>query len=195
MKVEERQKVFTTLINEYESEGYVAMEHTISVLIANLMTIVTALPIVIICGVIYFNVHAVGEIYIKSSDLIVMIFLIIGFCFIHELLHGVTWRYFCKDKKSISYGVMWKQLTPYCTCSEPLNFKGYILGGLMPLIVIGLGIFIVALVLGNTMLFVLSVFNILGTAGDLTIALMLLKHRKSIIIDHPTKCGFITFNK
>lgn len=90
---------------------------------------------------------------------------------------------------------MWKEVTPYCCCSEPLSFKGYILGGLMPFLVIGIGMFIIALVLGNNMIFILSMFNILGASGDLTIALMLLKCRKSVIIDHPTKCGFVTFNK
>lgn len=200
MKAEDRQKVFNSLKKQYESEGYVISEHTISVLTANLMTFVVALPIVIICGAIYFNVHKLFgsgsvEIYIKSKNLIFMIFLIIAFCFIHEFLHGITWSWFCKDKKSISYGIMWKEITPYCCCTEALTFKSYILGGLMPFLVIGIGLFLVSLMLGNLVIFLVSIFNIIGASGDLTIALMLLKHRKSVIIDHPTKCGFVTFDK
>ena len=201
MKPSERQEVFETLKAKYEGEGYVTKEHTISVLTANLMAFVIALPIVIICGVIYFNVYHpfdknnTAVIYISSVELILGLILMIAFIFIHELLHGMTWKRFCKDKKSISYWLMWKQATPYCCCVEPLTFKGYILGGLMPFIVIGIGLFIVALVLENTMIFILSMFNIIGASGDLTIALMLLKCRKSVIIDHPTKCGFVTFNK
>lgn len=201
MKPAERQNTFENLKAKYESEGYVVKEHTISVLTANLMAFVVALPIIIICGVIYFKVYHLFDknnsviIYANSPELIVGVILIIAFIFIHELLHGITWRKFCKDRKSISYGVMWKELTPYCCCSEPLSFKGYILGGLMPFLVIGIGMFIIALMLGNNMIFILSMFNILGASGDLTIALMLLKCRKSVIIDHPTKCGFVTFNK
>lgn len=201
MKPAERQNAFKTLKAKYESEGYMVKEHTISVLTANLMAFVIALPIVIICGVIYFKVYHLFDknnsaiIYITSQELILGVVLIIAFIFIHELLHGITWRRFCKDKKSISYGVMWKQATPYCCCAEPLTFKGYILGGLMPFLVIGIGLFIVALALGNSMIFILSMFNIIGASGDLTIALMLLRCRKSVIIDHPTKCGFVTFNK
>lgn len=200
MKAEERQKIFNRLRKEYEEEGYSTREHTISVLTANLMTFVVALPIVIICGIIYFNVHNFLEnstviLQITLGDMVLVFPLVIALCFIHEWLHGVTWRSFCKDKKSISYGMMWKQLTPYCCCAEPLSFKAYILGGLMPFLVLGIGVFLVSLALGNFVVFVISVFNIFSAAGDLTVVLMLMKCRNSIIIDHPTKCGFVTFNK
>lgn len=42
---------------------------------------------------------------------------------------------------------------------------------------------------------ILSLFNILRTGGDTTIVLLLLKYKNSILIDHPTGCGFITFTK
>ena len=40
---------------------------------------------------------------------------------VHELLHGITWACYAKSGwKSISFGVMWKLLTPYCHCNEPI---------------------------------------------------------------------------
>ncbi|MEG2919047.1 MAG: DUF3267 domain-containing protein [Clostridium sp.] len=201
MKPQERQEIFKTLKDKYESEGYKTREHTISVLKANLMVFVTAAPIALICAVIYFNLHPLFEnmnsvtIYLDFKSMILIWILAVVFCFIHEFLHGITWGWFCKDKKNISYGVMWKQLTPYCCCAEALTFKRYILGGLMPFLVIGLGMFLVSLVLGNLVIFLLSILNIIGASGDLTVVLMLLKCRNSIIVDHPTKCGFVTFDK
>lgn len=195
MKSEKRQTVFNMLRTQYISEGYISKEYTLSIFKANLISFVITLPIIIICCAIYLNVHNLSEVYIKWKDLIFIIFLMIAFFFIHELIHGITWKYFCKDKKNISYGIMLKQLTPYCCCSEALNFNGYILGILMPFIIIGMGGFIIALILSNDMLLILSLLNITTASGDLTIALMLLNHRNSIIIDHPTKCGFVAFNK
>jgi hypothetical protein len=67
---------------------------------------------------------------------IVLIALTIGII-LHEL-HGITWAKYTKDGfKSIRFGVLWKFLTPYCHCKEPL-VKHYIIGGIMPAIVLGL---------------------------------------------------------
>jgi hypothetical protein len=48
---------------------------------------------------------------------------------LHELIHGITWAKYTKDGfKSIRFGVLWKFLTPYCHCKEPLLVKHYIIG-------------------------------------------------------------------
>lgn len=93
MKPAERQNTFENLKAKYKSEGYVVKEHTISVLTANLMAFVVALPIIIICGAIYFKVYHIFDknnsviIYANLPELILGVILIIAFIFIHELLH------------------------------------------------------------------------------------------------------------
>ena len=45
---------------------------------------------------------------------------------VHELIHGITWACYAPSGwKSISFGVMWKMLTPYCHCDEPMHIPGY----------------------------------------------------------------------
>ena len=78
---------------------------------------------------------------------------------------------------------------------KPLTFGKYLLGGLMPFLVLGLGLFLVALFAKNEMLLLCSLYNILCAGGDTTIACILLKHRHAVIIDHPTECGFWAFEK
>lgn len=40
---------------------------------------------------------------------------------VHELIHGITWACYAPSGwKSISFGVMWKMLTPYCRCDAPV---------------------------------------------------------------------------
>ncbi len=195
MKSELRTEIFNKMKNEYEKQGYQTTERVISVLKANLMAFVTAGPIAIVFWIVYSVIVPYSEMEYSLENSIIFLALIISSIFAHELLHGFGWGILCKDKKSISYGVMWKQLTPYCACSEPLSFSKYMFGVLLPLIVLGVGLFLVSLAIESKLILYISVLNILSAGGDVTVSLMLLKHRKSIIVDHPTKCGFIAFDK
>jgi hypothetical protein len=65
----------------------------------------------------------------------------------------------------------------------------------MPFIVLGLGIFLASIITNSIFLLALSMFNIIAAGGDITIALMLLKHKNALIIDHPTECGFWAFSE
>ncbi len=199
------------MVEEYENirlnmkkEGYTESICTISILKANVMALILALPFIIICIVVYHNKWSnlgpqIVEFFDVSSSFkeMILFWLIMLTSFaIHELIHGITWSLFCQNKwKSIHFGIMWSSLTPYCHCKEELKFKGYILGGLMPLFMLGFGVFIISLFTHSIMLFVLSLVNIIGAGGDMLISLMLIKYKNSIIFDHPTECGFIAFTK
>lgn len=187
---------FEEMKETLENEGYKGKQCTISVLKANLMAFVTAGPIAVICLFIYlkmspqlqgsFSMYGIGAFFIA----------ILASIFIHEFIHGITWSLFCKNRwKSIHIGMMWRQLTPFCCCLEPLKFRSYILGGLMPLLILGLGLFGVALVTQNMFVLGVSLMNILVAGGDTTIVVMLLKHKEAVIIDHPAECGFWAFSK
>lgn len=187
---------YNKVCNEMLLQGYTKHNKTISVLKANVMALVTAGPVAFVCFVLYMLKWKVTSFTFTIWAPLVFLTISLICIFVHELLHGLTWALFCKDGwKSIHLGFMWRSLTPYCTCKEPLNFKSYLLGGLMPFFILGIVWFGVAYVRGNLLLLTLSLFNILAAGGDTTIALMLLKYRKACIIDHPTECGFVAFTK
>ena len=93
--------------------------------------------------------------------------------------------------------MMWKVLTRYCACAEPLNFTQYFLGALMPFFVLGFGAFFVALATKSIACLAFSMLSMLAAGGDITIVCMLLKYRKekALFADHPTECGFYAFVK
>ena len=111
---------------------------------------------------------------------------------VHELIHGITWSFFAKRGwRSVSFGVMWKLLTPYCHCSEPLPIRGYMAGALMPFILMGLLPAIVALFIGNLSLLTLGIIFIAAAAGDLWMSWLLTKERPDcMVLDHPTEAGY-----
>lgn len=190
-------------IENYENEkgkfielGYEEKIETISVLKANLFAFVTAGPFAILAIVIYFMKWQHISFFLNMADTLIFFTLIIVSIVVHELIHGIGWRMCCKNGwKSIHFGVIWKWLAPYCHCKEPLKFKSYIFGGLLPFFILGILMFLIALITGNSMLLIISIINILAAGGDTTIAFILLKYQDAEILDHPTQCGFVAFRK
>ena len=178
-KKQERIENFESQREKMKKAGYKESSGIISVLRANVLAFATAGPICIAAYILYF---------IRWGES--------GAIFVHELLHGLGWSLNCKDGwKSIAFGVMWSSLTPYCHCREPLKFGSYSVGLYLPFCVLGLGLFAVSMIVPNNTVFLLAVLNMLSAGGDLTIGCYLLKHKNGLILDHPTDCGFISFEK
>ena len=134
--------------------------------------------------------------YVKWTILLVAaLFLTV----VHELIHGLTWGLFAKERfKSIEFGVIWKMLTPYCTCKEPLKKNQYIVGSLMPCLILGILPCIISWFNQNIWVLLMGVIMIMGAGGDLLISKMILssKNRQSgLYLDHPTEVGLVVFTK
>jgi hypothetical protein len=194
--LQQRTAVFEQQRARMRAEGYREINCVISVLKANVMAFLTAGPIAIVCLVLYGMVRGILLGFERSWEPLVFFVLFLALVPVHELLHGLTWSLFCKDGWSgINFGMMGKSLTPYCTCREPLRFGHYLLGCLMPLLVLGVGFFLAALLVGSPLLAYLGVVNILAAGGDITISFLALRHRKGWFLDHPSACGFLVFEK
>lgn len=178
------------------NQGYKEYTGTMSVIKINLMALVTAGPFALLAIIIYMLRWGELSLDFNLLNYFAFLFLLILSIFIHEFLHGLTWHFFCKKKwKSIKFGVMWEYLTPYCHCKEPLRFSHYILGGLMPFFVLGIGLSVLGILLHSNLIIIIGALNILSAGGDTTISCMLLPYRNSILIDHPSACGFVAFKK
>ena len=125
-------------------------------------------------------------------------FILLSFAliFVHEALHGVTFAAFAPHRfRNIEFGVIWKYMTPYCTCLEPLHRFGYFLALLMPFLVLGLLPCVISLFTGSIVCMIIGLLMISGAGGDLTILAKLLsfptKGKEVLYVDHPTECGSI----
>ncbi|MBE6053628.1 MAG: DUF3267 domain-containing protein [Clostridium sartagoforme] len=181
------------------SEGYKAEVSYISVLKANIMAFLTAGPFAVLIFGAYSKLWNGIYLEIKSPYSLILAWVLLVLSIpVHEFLHGFTWRFFCKEGwKSIKFGVLWSKLTPYCHCKEPLNVNKYLIALLMPFFILGIVTGILAIILESPVMLFFSAFSILGAGGDTTIALKILKYRKRdiVILDHPTECGFVAFEK
>lgn len=177
-------------------QGYRDYIGTISIIRANIMAFVTAGPFMILAFIIYISVWGGLSYQFNLLGYFIFLLLLTASLPLHEFIHGFTWHFFCKDRwKSIQFGVIWEYLTPYCHCREPLPCGKYLLGGLMPFLILGIGVSFLGIIFHSSMLISLGILNILAAGGDTTIACMAIKYRGCILLDHPTECGFIAFKK
>ena len=195
-----RKEAFEQARVELEAQGYRIHPLVISVVSANVGALATALPLDVVprrrilsCCILS------GRRVLPACRFWPFAFLaFVVLTVVHELVHGLTWSLFAKSGwKSVSFGVIWKYLTPYCTCNEALSRRAYIVGALMPTLVLGILPVLAAYATGSLFLLVVGLLTIPGGGGDLTIALKMLRFKPDggevLYLDHPYECGLVAF--
>ena len=198
---QKRMENFDSVKTSFLENGYEMKEHTLGIVYANVIAFFVSFPFMapVIALFILFHRASIIEIFDYSRIWFFLPAYIIAVV-LHEAVHGVTWGLFAKNHfKSINFGLMKEMLTPYCTCSEPLEKRHYILGSLMPLFLIGYLPAVIGVFTSQGWLFLLGIIMILGAGGDIIITYRMLRYKsekkETVYFDHPVKCGFITFEK
>ncbi len=167
-------------------------EYIISFSRANLIGILLIIPIgVVLLGpFIYFWDY---DTFSEGMQSVLKIPVILGGILAHELLHGAGWIFFTKKGiQSIRLGIKWSALTPYCHCKEPLKVKQYVIGAILPLMLLGIIPSLGGIITGKGPLFSFGLVFTWASGGDMIILYYLKKlNRNTLISDHPNKMGFI----
>ncbi len=177
---------------------------TISIEKANVIAMLMIIPIGILFALPYcliwgskpwFSLSGIASNPVMSA-LTVVLALIIGII-VHEGIHGITWAIFAKKGfRSISFGILWKMLTPYCHCDEPMQVRHYVLGAIMPALLLGIIPSIVAIAIGNAALLVFGMFFTLAAGGDFLIIYTIRKEKPDTLVeDHPSEAGCFVYRK
>ena len=197
---EQQRKVeFEKFTQNLISQGYKRKELTMTTLYANLMSLFM-LPIVVVFGIIFIvlNPGASTELTVIEWGIVWIAFIVL--IVVHELVHGLTWSRFTKKGwKSISFGFIWKYFTPYCTCDEPLKKGEYIIGALMPTLILGFLPAVVSILVGSVVILIISILLIIGGGGDFAVIFKILGYKTNaneiLYIDHPYEVGGIVFER
>lgn len=186
-----------------ELENYKMEKLTINLVWANIFAILIIIPVALIYGLPYYLIwqpeinvaNFIGGI-VDTHGLLNFGIMIIGII-LHELIHGITWAIFAKNGfKSIKFGILWKMLTPYCHCKEPLKVKHYMIGAIMPAIILGQIPSIIAIIIGNSWLLVFGMFFSVAAGGDFLIVNLISKENKDDLVqDHPSEAGCFIYRK
>ena len=199
----ERKSLFEEKKEKLEQQGYVCKDMSIGVVYANIMAMVMAAPLAVLLLILFsvMNQKTPGiEVNLAYWDFLIIYILFMVLIVVHELIHGFTWGLFAeKHYKDISFGVIWSMLTPYCCCKTTLKKGQYLLGGIMPTIVLGILPGVYASFFGSYWVMLMSLFMVFGGGADLIIFMKLLFYRSEckevLVMDHPYECGFVVFEK
>lgn len=202
-----RKIVFEKAKEELTAKGYEEKDLTVGIVYANVMALVLGLPFAVLFGALYLILNPVDLWSLIPDSAFGLAFILIVFIVamavltvIHELIHGITWASICKNHwKSIAFGFIAKDLTPYCTCSEALTKTQYILGSFMPTLILGIIPSVIAVMTGSLYLLLIGILMIFAGGGDLTIIMKILNFKapgKEILyMDHPYDVGLVAFIK
>jgi len=188
-----------TELKDFEKE-----KKTISLAKANIYSALLLVPTVIIYLIPFYllwkeqlSLEAFNNLFAQFgvttglvTGLLFIVVMAVGVV-IHELIHGITWAIFAeKGFQSIKFGVLKEMLTPYCHCREPLKLRPYMLGAIMPGLVMGVLPWLISLLTGSVPLLVFSIFFTLAAMGDLMIIhLIYQEDKQSYVLDHPSEAG------
>ena len=194
---------FNRVSKELFEKGYEEIKVGMGVLKANIMAVLIFVPIMYLIFKFYVKLYSIDDFIDFVLDIKKFMFFIITsmvFIVIHELLHGLTWSLFTENGfKDVAFGFMWKYLTPYCSCKVPMKKGQYVLGLLMPLIILGIVPTIIGLAMGSVFLTALGAFYIFAAGGDIIMAFLILsrdlKGKEVLLFDNPTEMGVSFFEK
>ena len=188
-------------------ENYQQQKLTIDLVWANIFAILIIIPVFFVFGLPFYliwlsemDISGILEYGINRFDnlngFVIFGAIIFGFL-LHELIHGITWSIFAKNGfKSIKFGILWKMLTPYCHCKEPLKINHYILGAITPAIILGFLPSVLAIIIGNFEMLLFGILFIMAAGGDFLIIKLLWKeNRDDIVLDHPSEAGCTVYRK
>ena len=186
---------------DLEQQGYRKTELTVSIIKANMFALLFSIPVFVIGIGLFvwrYGFSGLGPMTVREIFITLIGFVVLTI--LHEFIHGFTWGLYAEHYfQDIEFGFMKAYLTPYCTCTVPLNKKQYIIGTLMPLIVLGILPVISALVNGNYITLFLGLMMTVAASGDILIAHEILNYRTEatdvMYIDHPTMAGGVIFER
>ena len=197
-----RLDAFKVKSGELLSQGYEMEDLTVSPMKANTTGVLYGMLLALPFAVLFFLItdsssmlRGEGFLFHYVMFFVVMFVLIV----IHELIHGLTWSVSTENGfRSIEFGVIWKTLNPYCTCSEPLTKSQYMAGLLMPCLLLGVVPCLISYFTRNLWYLAMGAVMIMSAGGDILIGTLLLRHRSrsdDLFLDHPTDIGLVCFRK
>ena len=99
---------------------------------------------------------------------LVMLAFLILWMILHEILHGIGFMIFREVKlKNITYGIALEKGVFYCMCKQKISKKVILTSLLFPLTIIGIITLFIGIKMDNSLLVLLSIYNIMGASGDI----------------------------
>ena len=198
LREQERYEKMLLITKQKEEEGYQRKDFIISLTLANVLVFVLLIPVGFLF--VFWFIKANPQADIEFHLGLFFFVIILALSAVHELIHGLVWGLSSgKGFEVIEFGFVAEQLAPYCTCKEPLKKNAYLLGSIMPTVILGIIPTVLGVYIASIDLLFIGIMMTLGGMGDIMVVIKLLRYdpkgKDIIIMDHPTEGGFIVFER
>ncbi len=176
-----------------EMEGYATELRTIGMLKANVMALVV-LGLFCLLGVAGMYAIWGGISFGRPwSSMLFCIGIFAGVA-VHELIHGFTWMWATRSGFShLRFGLL--QGGVYCHIDVPMSKRKYVVGALMPLLLLGVVPFLLSFATNSLWLMLFGAIFIGCAMGDVLIVWAIRKEPPdTLVYDHPSEPGCIVYH-
>ena len=176
-----------------EMEGYATELRTIGMLKANVMALVV-LGLFCLLGVAGMYAIWGGISFGRPwSSMLFCIGIFAGVA-VHELIHGFTWMWATRSGFShLRFGLLRGGV--YCHIDVPMSKRKYVVGALMPLLLLGVVPFLLSFATNSLWLMLFGAIFIGCAMGDVLIVWAIRKEPPdTLVYDHPSEPGCIVYH-
>lgn len=197
-KEKRRLENFEKISGDMEQQGYVRQNLTINIAKANILSLLLMLIAFVAGCLLYYAVNHRVDFADFNAFSFLIYFIILTV--IHEMIHGACWVIFSPGRfKDIEFGIMKPSFSPYCACLVPLKKWQYMVGVIMPGVVLGVIPFVFSIMLAKPFGLFMASAMIAIAAGDLMIFRKIAKYnskeKEVVYMDHPTDAGGVIFER
>lgn len=131
------------------------------------------------------------NISLSNDTLGISFMLMIPYMILHEIIHSISYVINGANLKNITYGSHLEKGILCCLCKQNISKKNILISLLTPFFFIGIITYIIGILTSNSILTILSIFNLSGCSGDLImfISLSKLKNFEFSEYDNPIAFG------
>ena len=182
-------------------EGYEPEQKTIGMLAANLWGVLLMVVAIVVGWFaltgLYpsFSFDMDDPMLMAKNCMWFCILMLLGIV-VHELVHGFTWLLLLhKGFSHLSFGIMAGGCV-YCHIDVPMAKKPYVIGALMPLLLVGLVPWVAGIVTGSLLWMLVGGIFIGAAVGDMMIVWTIRKESADVLVyDHPSEAGCYVYHR
>lgn len=176
-------------IDRLTEEGWISRDYTLTSKQAYIWGTLIALPFVALAGGMYRIFLLNRAVLLDHTSLILLAVIVVSLP-VHELLHGLGWVLAGRlEKDKIKF--LFQHGMPMAACRTVLSTKAYLIGVLLPFLVLGGGSIVFLIVYPGTISVLAALVNLLLPGADLLISWKILRSGAIKIADNQNQAGFV----
>ena len=193
-----RMERFEKLTEEMKKQNFVCRNLTVSIMWANILSIIVMIFMVALGYGLYHHVNT--RLDFARFDFLSFIVVFVVLVAVHEGIHAICWCVFSPNHyRDVEFGIMKPSMSPYAACLAPLKKWQYIVGVMMPMSVLGVIPYVVGIMIAKPFVVLMGAAMIAIASGDMMICARVIGYKSdsldTVYMDHPTEAGGVVFER